>query len=198
VPELVLVEVSPALGRNEADPEIRALLRASAGVNVGLDYLPGSVTFDPAAGPPPAAEEASAVVWFDAFVTNVDRTPRNPNLLCWHRELWLIDHGAALFFHHAWSGAAELAASPFAAVRDHVLLPWASRLAAAGERLAAALDGDALERAVAEVPDAWLVDDPRFATPAAHRAAYADWLRARRAAAPTFLQEAERARAALV
>ncbi len=96
VPERVLVRVDAALGRNEPDPEIRELLRGSVGVNLGLDYLPGSITFDPVAGPAPSAEEASAVVWMDAFTTNVDRTPRNPNLLTWHRDLWLIDHGASL------------------------------------------------------------------------------------------------------
>ena len=101
VPELVTVHIDPALGRNEPDAEIRALLKASAGLNLGLDWLPGSLTFDPVAGPAPSVAEASAIVWFDAFVSNPDRSPRNPNLLCWHRQLWLIDHGAALYFHHA-------------------------------------------------------------------------------------------------
>ena len=198
VPELVLVEVDAALGRAEPDSEIRELLKRSAGTNLGLDYLPGSVCFDPVVGAAPAAAEASEIVWLDALVTNVDRTPRNPNLLVWHRNLWLIDHGAALYFHHAWDRAAEAARSPFSAVKDHVLLPWASGIAAAGARLAPRLGREVLERAVAAVPDAWLEGEPRFPTPAAHRAAYVDHLARRLAAAPTFVEEAERARAALV
>jgi hypothetical protein len=115
VPELVRIEVAESLGRNEPDPEIRDLLRASVGSNLGLDYLPGSITFDPVAGPAPAAGEASDIVWFDAFTSNVDRTARNPNLLCWHGRLWLIDHGAALYFHHAWDDEVARSRSPFAA-----------------------------------------------------------------------------------
>ena len=198
VPEIVRIEVDPALGRNEPDQEIRDLLRASAGTNIGLDYLPGSITFDPIAGPPPSAAEASTIVWFDAFATNVDRTARNPNLLCWHRNLWLIDHGAALYFHHAWDDPAASGRSPFAAVKDHVLLRWATQLAAAGERLAARLGRTDVDRVLAEVPDSWLDDEPRFATPAAHRAAYADYFERRRAAAPMFLEEALRVHHALV
>jgi HipA-like protein len=198
VPELVRVEVDGALGRNEPDPEIRELLRASEGVNLGIDYLPGSITFDPVAGPPPLPEEASAIVWFDAFVTNVDRTPRNSNLLCWHRQLWLIDHGAALYFHHTWEDAAPRSRSPFPPVKDHVLLPWASELAGAGERLAPLLSGGAIGRVVAEIPEDWLGGEPRFGSPAEHRGAYARWLEDRLLAAPSFVQEAERARAALV
>ena len=198
VPEIVHVEVDAALGRNEPDEEIRDLLKGSVGINLGLDYLPGSITFDPVAGPPPVAVEASEVVWFDAFTSNVDRTPRNPNLLWWHRRLWLIDHGASLYFHHDWDHELARSRSPFESVRDHVLLPWASELAAAGERLAARLGGAVADRVLAELPDDWLGDEPRFATPADHRAAYAGYLERRLAAAPIFLEEAERARAALV
>jgi hypothetical protein len=198
VPELVLVDVDPALGRNEPDPEIRDLLRASVGTNLGLDYLPGSVTFDPVAGPSPSADEASEIVWLDALVTNVDRTPRNPNLLVWHRQLWLIDHGSALYFHHYWEGAAAAARSPFAAVREHVLLPFASALRAAGERLAPRLSADVLERVLALVPGAWLAGEPRFPSAAEHRAAYVEQLARRLEAAPIFVEEAERARAGLV
>jgi hypothetical protein len=197
VPEIVRVEVDAALGRNEPDPEIRELLKASAGVNVGLDYLPGSITFDPLAGAP-SPGEASAIVWFDALVTNVDRTARNANLLCWHRELWLIDHGASLVFHHGWASAASRERSPFPLVRDHVLLPWATELAAAAARLGGRLDRDVLARVLAEVPDDWLDGEPAFATAAEHRAAYVRHLERRLAAADVFLQEAERARAALV
>ena len=198
VPELVAIHVDPALGRNEPDAEIRDLLKGSAGLNLGLDYLPGSITFDPVCGAAPSADEASAVVWFDAFVTNVDRTPRNSNLLTWHRQLWLIDHGAALYFQHAWDGREDKARLPFPLVKDHVLLPWASRLADASARLGARLAGGAIAAAVAKVPDAWLSDDPRFASPSEARAAYAGHLERRLAAAPLFVEEAERARSQLV
>jgi len=198
VPELVAIEVDPALGRNEPDGEIRDLLKGSAGLNLGLDYLPGSITFDPVAGPAPSADDASAVVWLDAFVTNVDRTPRNPNLLTWHRQLWLIDHGASLYFQHAWDGREDKSRMPFPRIRDHVLLPWATRLAAESERLASRLAAGAIERAVAKVPDAWLAEDPRFASPADARGAYAAHLELRLAASSLFVEEAERARAQLV
>src|SRR3954466_3291729 len=123
VPEVVLIEVDAVLGRNEADPEIRELLRASVGLNLGLDYLPGSATYD-AAADRVEADLASGIVWFDSFVTNVDRTPRNPNLLWWHKALYLIDHGAALYFHHNWPSLETMARSRFTPIRDHVLLPW--------------------------------------------------------------------------
>ena len=143
-PSSCACEVDAALGRNEPDQEIRDLLRASVGLNLGLDYLPGSITFDPVAGPAPPAAEASDIVWFDAFISNVDRTARNPNLLCWHGRLWLIDHGAALYFHHAWDDELARSQSPFAAVKDHVLLPWATRCA--GGRATA--DGATVARGV--------------------------------------------------
>ena len=195
VPELVAIEVDPALGRNEPDGEIRDLLKASAGLNLGLDYLPGSITFDPVAGPAPSAEEASAVVWIDAFLTNVDRTPRNANLLTWHRQLWLIDHGAALYFQHAWDGREDKARLPFPLIRDHVLLPLATRLAEVGAGLAERLAGGVIRAAVEEVPDEFLAGDARFGSAAEARAAYAGHLERRLAAAPLFLEEALRARA---
>ncbi|HSM93520.1 MAG TPA: HipA family kinase [Anaeromyxobacteraceae bacterium] len=198
VPDSVAIQVDPALGRNEPDGEIRDLLKGSAGLNFGLDYLPGSITFDPVAGPPPSPDEASAVVWFDAFVTNVDRTPRNPNLLTWHRQLWLIDHGASLYFQHAWDGREDRSRLPFPLVKDHVLLPWASRLGDASARLVARLRDGAIPAAVAKVPDGWLEGDPRFASPAEARAAYAGHLERRLAAAPLIVEEAEGARAKLV
>jgi hypothetical protein len=198
VPELVLLEVDAALGRSEPDAEIRELLRASAGTNAALDYLPGSVTFDPIAGAPPAPDVASEIVWLDALAANVDRTPRNPNLLLWHRNLWLIDHGSALYFHHAWDMAADAARSRFPAIKDHVLLPWADGVAAAGARLAPRLGRAVLDGILAAVPDAWLAAEPRFPDPAAHRAAYVDHLARRLEAAHLFVEEAERARAALV
>jgi hypothetical protein len=197
VPELVLMDLDPVLGRSEPDPEIRDLIIASAGLNLGLDYLPGALAFDPASSAPPSAALASAIAWFDAYVTNVDRTARNTNLLLWHRELWLIDHGAALYFHHDWSGPSERAASPFAAIRDHVLLRWATELREAQQRLVPLLTGEALRRIVGQVPDEWLEDGP-FTTVAEHRAAYVQFLEARREAADVFTQEAIRAHERLV
>ena len=197
VPELVTMEVDAALGRNEADSEIRELLKASVGINLALDYLPGSATFDPAAADATPetidADLASAVVWFDALVTNVDRTARNPNLLWWHKVLYLIDHGAALYFHHNWGTAeqrAAAAASPFPAVRDHVLLPWASRLEAADARLAPLLDAGVFARIVAEIPDGWLASEEDAAEAEARRAGYVDYLTRRLAASPRFVAAA--------
>jgi hypothetical protein len=198
VPEVVRVEIGPELGRNEPDGEIRELLKGSVGLNVGLDYLPGSLAFDPVAGPQPAPSEASEIVWFDSFVSNVDRTARNPNLLTWHRQLWLIDHGAALYFHHGWDRAPHADRSPFPLVREHVLLAWATELPAAGERLAARLSPDVLARALDEVPDEWLADEPRAGAASALRAAYVKHLAGRLQAASIFVEEALRARAQLV
>jgi hypothetical protein len=198
VPELVGVVVAEELGRNEPDAEIRELLRASVGLNLGLDYLPGSITFDPVAGPAPAAAEASEIVWFDAFTSNVDRTARNPNLLCWHGRLWLIDHGASLYFHHAWDDEPARRLSPFSAIKDHVLLPWASEVPAAAARFAPRLRPEMLERVLAQVPDEWLAGEARFASPAEHRAAYVRHFERRLEASPVFVEEADRARATLV
>src|SRR6266540_5063187 len=143
VPEIVFVELAPALARTEPDPEIQHLIRASAGLNLALDYLPGAVTFDPVAEKPDA-ELASSVVWFDAYVTNVDRTPRNTNLLLWHRRLWLIDHGAALYFHHAWRDHRAAARALFPRIKEHVLLSLASALPEADAELASRLTREAL------------------------------------------------------
>lgn len=201
VPELVLMEVDSALGRNEADPEIRELLRASVGINLALDYLPGSATFD-AAADRVQTDLASETVWFDAFVTNVDRTPRNPNLLWWHKTLYLIDHGAALYFHHSWQSLESMASSRFPAVRDHVLLPWANHLEEADRRLRPKLDETLFARIVEQIPDDWLVPlvpDPTSAdSPAQRRAGYLKFLTRRLATASGFLEEAIHARAKLV
>ena len=197
VPELVLMEVDAALGRNEADPEIRDLLRASVGLNLGLDYLPGAATFDPAADRV-EADLASRTVWFDAFVTNVDRTPRNPNLLWWHKALYLIDHGAALYFHHNWQSLEAMAGSRFPAVRDHVLLPWASRLEEADRELRPWLDETVFAQVVEQVPEDWLLPEPGVSTPDDRRAGYVSFLTRRLAAASSFLEEAVNARAQLV
>ena len=193
VPEIVLVELDAELARTEPDPEIQHLIRASAGLNLALDYLPGSVTFDPVVEQPDVAL-ASAIVWFDALVSNVDRTARNTNLLMWHRRLWLIDHGAALYFHHDWDGYLERATDPFARIRDHVLLPFASALRDADARMAALLSRETIERIVALVPDAWLGGGAPFADAAAHRAAYARYLCRRIEAPRAFAGEAVHAR----
>ncbi len=198
VPELALMELDAAIGRAEADGEIRDLLKASVGLNVALDFLPGSVMFDPIVAPAPDAAICSRIVWFDALITNVDRTPKNPNLLVWHRRLWLIDHGAALYFHHSWDDYLVRAQSPFAQVKDHVLLPFATQLAQEGPAMAAKLTPEVIDAAVASVPDAFLTHEPQFATPAAHRDAYRQYFLARVKAAPIFLAESLKARSGLV
>jgi hypothetical protein len=197
VPEIAFVELDPVLGRAEPDPEIQELIEASAGLNVGLDFLPGALPFEPAAGLPLDPALAAAVVWFDALVTNVDRTPRNPNLLVWHERLWLIDHGAALHAHHQTWQIAPYAARPFPAIRDHVLLPHAGSILEADERLAPVVDGDAIEQAAALVPDEWLLERAgRDGSAAERRQAYVDYLARRLAEPREFAQEAERARLA--
>ena len=180
VPELVLVEVDPVLGRAEPDEEVQDLLRASPGLNLGTDFLPGSLGFDPIAHAV-APELASRVLWLDALVGNVDRSWRNPNLLLWHRDLWLIDHGASLVFHHDWKRAASAAEKPYAA-DDHVLAAQATRPGEAADALAAAVRRDVLQQVVELVPDTWLADEPGFATADDVRAAYVDHLLRRVAA----------------
>jgi hypothetical protein len=178
VPELVLAEVDPELARAEPDPEIQDLIRASAGLNLGVDFLPGALPYVPSR--PPDPELAASVVWLDALVENVDRTPRNPNLLRWHGRLQLIDHGAALFVHHGTGDPVALARRPFAAIRDHVLLPAAGSILEADERLSGAARPEA---AAALVPSEW-----------ADGAPYAEHLAARLAAPREWVVEAERAR----
>lgn len=190
VPEIVLVELDPDLARTEPDPEIQDLIRASAGLNLALDYLPGAVMFDPLAERTDA-ELASAIVWFDAYLTNIDRTARNANMLVWHRRLHLIDHGAALYFHHAGGDYLARAAEPFPMIKDHVLLPLADTLRDADARLAPHLTADEIERIVGLLPDDWLAED---GGPAPRRAAYAGYLQRRLEAPRAFVEEAIRAR----
>lgn len=197
VPEIVFMQLDADLARTEPDPEIQELIRASDGLNLALDYLPASVTFDPLAERPDG-ELASRIVWFDAFVTNIDRTPRNANLLLWHRGLWLIDHGAALYFHHSWDDFLQRAVKPFAPVKDHVLLPFANRLADVDAAMAAALTPERIADIVALVPEAWLLPDPFFSGPAAQRRAYVDYFMRRLQAPRAFAEEAARAHAAHV
>jgi hypothetical protein len=186
VPELALVELDPALAVAEPDAEIQDLLRASAGVNLGVDFLPGALPFSPAAGPLPAPELAAEIVWFDAFVTNVDRTAKNTNMLVWHGRLWLIDHGASLYFHHAPEPDDEHARRPFAAVSEHVLLPYAASIVDADTRLAPRVTRDLLADVASAVPVEWLGDgDAQL---------YVDYLCARLAKPRAFVTRAEDAR----
>ncbi|MFL6665351.1 MAG: HipA family kinase, partial [Rhizobacter sp.] len=197
VPEIVFALLDADLARTEPDPEIQDLIRASAegpqgGLNLALDYLPGSVTFDPLVTRPDA-ELASRIVWFDAYVSNLDRTARNTNMLVWHGKLWLIDHGAALYFHHDGRDAFGRAKSPFALIANHVLLPFATRLQEADARSTAALGAEVLGAIVQLIPDAWLDDDAGFASKGKHRAAYLGYLQQRLEAPRAFLEEALRA-----
>jgi hypothetical protein len=197
VPEIVFVNLPAGLARTEPDAEIQQLIRKSAGLNLALDYLPGSVTFDPLVFQPDA-ELASAIVWFDAFTCNVDRTARNVNMLMWHRRLWLIDHGAALYFHHAWSNGAQHAASPFSLIKDHVLLRYAGRLEEVDAQMNACLTAALSDGKVAEIieliPDGWLEDDPAFAGKNQQRQAYLSYFTERLRHSNVFVREAVNAR----
>jgi hypothetical protein len=193
VPEIVFVELDPELARTEPDPEIQHLIRESAGLNLALDYLPGSVTFDPVAEKPDA-NLASSVVWFDAFVTNVDRTPRNVNMLMWHRRLWLIDHGAALYFHHTWNNYLERSRDPFSMIKDHVLLRFASALPEADSEMTARITPGIIDSIVRLIPDAWLIGDSSFGGSNQQRDAYIEYLLNRLERPHVFLEEAIRAR----
>ena len=200
VPEIVFAELDPELARTEPDPEIQDLIRASAdlvrgsgGLNLALDYLPGSVTFDPLAFVVDAAL-ASHIVWFDAFVTNLDRTARNTNMLVWHGKLWLIDHGAALYFQHDWRDFMARANNPFALIKDHVLLPFATELDAADAWMTQRITPARIAEVVALIPDTWLDDESSFTSKSAHRDAYAQFLTERLAVPRAFFEEANRAR----
>jgi len=193
VPEIVFVKLDPDLARTEPDPEIQHLIKASAGLNLALDYLPGSVMFDPVAEKPDA-DLASSIVWFDAYVTNVDRTPRNTNMLMWHRRLWLIDHGAAFYFHHTWANYRERSRDPFTLIKDHVLLRFASALPEVDSRMTERLTPEVIDRVVKLIPDAWLVGDSLFSSSNQYRDAYVEYLLRRLEAPKAFVEEAIRAR----
>lgn len=178
VPEIVFVQLDGRIAKTEPDAEIQDLLAKSAGLNIGLDYLPGSITFDPMIDRPMQGKSslASSIVWFDALVSNVDRTPKNTNLLLWHRDLWMIDHGASLIFHHNWSDdVLKRSRKPFTQIKQHVLLRWATEIRDVDAELTATLTPEAIERILGEIPDDWLGDEPRFASVAEHRAAYRDY-----------------------
>jgi hypothetical protein len=190
IPELVFMTLDPELARTEPDAEIQALIKASAGLNIASDYLPGSVTFDPAAWPVDA-DLASRIVWFDAFTTNVDRTAKNVNMLVWHKKLRLIDHGAAFYIHHDWDTALARSQAPFERIRDHVLLAKARHIARVDAELAAKLTPAVLAAIIAAIPAEWLVD----AGGEARRGDYLDYLTQRLAAPRAFATEAARAHA---
>jgi hypothetical protein len=191
VPEIVFVELDAELARTEPDPEIQSLIQASAGLNLALDYLPGSVMFDSLVTEPDA-QLASAIVWFDAFTSNVDRTARNTNMLVWHRKLWLIDHGAALYFHHSGDDWRARSGDAFTRIQDHVLLRFATALREAGPLLQARLSPEIIRDAVALIPDVWLTGNA-FGGPAAHREAYVEYLTRRLQPPQAFFEEALRA-----
>jgi hypothetical protein len=184
VPELVVVDVDPGLASGEPDQEVQDLLRASAGLNLGVDFLPGALDYDPVAFPPDALT-AGRVLWFDAVVGNMDRSYRNPNLLEW-KGMWLIDHGATLSFHHRWASAEGYDTRPYD-VGDHVLADAGADVAAADAELGALLTADVIEAAVVDVPDTWLESEPGIGGPDDLRAAYAARLSARLDARPAWL-----------
>ncbi|NNJ11696.1 aminotransferase class I and II [Chloroflexales bacterium ZM16-3] len=195
VPELVFVEFDGALGRNEPHAEIQDLVVRSAGLNLALDYLPGSFNFDPLNARDADPALAARIVWFDAYITNVDRTPRNPNMLLWHRKLWLIDHGAALYVHHTWADWQARARGRFQPIKDHILLKVAGDLRAADEALAPLVTPELIAELVDSIPDAWLEGEPTFASVADHRAAYVEYLRTRLESPRLFVEEAADAHA---
>ena len=196
VPELVTVDLIAGLADSEPDHEIHDLLEASVGRNIGLDFLPGALTYSPTIGPAADPDWAASVVWLDALVTNPDRSPKNPNMLVWHGRTWLIDHGASLFIHHTWRDPAAHARRSFAErIGDHVLLPFASSIAAADDRLAPLVDADLLEGLVAAIPDDWLAPDRLIGDAAAQRAAYVRYLARRLEAPRPFVEAADEARA---
>lgn len=186
IPEVALLELDPALARTEPDPEIQDLIRASGGLNLGLDYLPGAINFDPN-GWQPDPELAAKIVWFDAFIMNVDRTAKNTNLLVWHDQLWLIDHGAGFYFHHSWETAAAKGTDPFKAVQQHVLLPFAGKVPA---DWSANLNGANLGALVAAIPDSWLEAEAGFGDTGALREAYGQILASRLEHQNVFWEEA--------
>jgi len=187
VPEIVYVNLDATMARTEPDPEIQDLIKASGGLNLALDYLPGSITFD-ALIEKPSAEIASKIVWLDAFTANVDRTPRNANMLIWHKELWLIDHGAAFFYHHNRERFLDNASNPFKQIKDHILLPFAENIAEADEDFSQKLTPEVLREIAATIPEDWLE------TAAEKRETYFRFLTERLKNRKEFVEEAINAR----
>jgi len=198
VPEIVLMELDPILGRSEPDYEIRSLIKASEGLNLALDYLPGALEFSPLDASRLDPLLASSIVWFDAYVTNVDRTPPNTNMLFWHRRLMLINHGSSLYFHYNTDDFLSRSRSPFPPIKDHVLLPVASALEEADALMTKTLSPENLRQTVDLIPASWLNSDPFFADSDVHREAYLAYLLDRLQASRYFVEEAKNARAQLL
>lgn len=199
VPEIAFINLDPAIARSEPDAEIQDLLQASVGLNLGLRYLPNAFDFNVLLKPPPAPELASAVVWFDAYVTNVDRTPRNVNLLMWQDDLWLIDHGASLYFHHNWAGyLANGRQSAFPMIKEHTLLKFAGKIDEADKTLQPCLTEKIIREIVDFIPEVWLDEESVFSRRADHREAYTAYLLTRLEQASIFVEEAINAHAKLV
>ncbi|MCB0184636.1 MAG: hypothetical protein KDE31_10240, partial [Caldilineaceae bacterium] len=199
IPEIVFLEMDAAMGKTESHQEIQDLLQASVGLNLGLRFLPSAFAYNVLLEPALEAQLASQIVWFDAYVTNVDRTPRNVNMLLWENELWLIDHGAALYFHHNWGGDyLEQSKSPFAYIKQHVLIGLASAIREADAALRPQLTDAVLAAIVEKIPAVWLGAEESFAGQDEHRAAYLAYLIARRNHADSFVEEAAKAHAALL
>lgn len=197
VPEIVFAGLDEAFGRIEPDEEIQDLLRASEGLNLALHYLSGAITFDPLVSVIDP-KLASQIVWLDCFLMNMDRTARNTNMLIWHRELWLIDHGAALYFHHSWQDWEKQALRPFLLIKDHVLLPVASKLEEVDREFHAILGAELIEAIAALIPDEWLTDEYSFDTPETHRQAYVHFLQTRLTNSEIFVKAAQDAREGLI
>lgn len=197
VPELVFANLDEAFGRTEPDEEIQDLLKASVGLNLALHFLSGAITFD-ATVTTIDTKLASQIVWLDCFLTNMDRTCRNTNMLVWHKELWLIDHGAALYFHHSWQNWEEQASRPFTLVKDHVLLPWASELERVDQEFRSILNTEKINAVIDLIPDVWLAGETNFPTKEAHRKAYSYFLETRLNHSHIFLKEAQHAREILI
>jgi len=197
IPELVFANLSEDFGRSEADEEIQDLLKNSCGLNLALHYLSGAITYDPGAVKIDP-KLSSEIVWLDAFLTNIDRTFRNTNMLMWHQELWLIDNGASLYFHHNWDNWEKNAVSPFVMIKDHVLLPQASELDEVNQRFKAILTDDVLREIVELIPEDWLQWNDTDLTPTEIKEVYFQFLILRRDNSDNFLNEAKNARAKVI
>lgn len=197
VPELVFATLDEAFGRTEADEEVQDLLKFSQGLNLGLHYLSGAITYDAATND---CDEvlASKIVWLDAFITNVDRTFKNTNLLIWKKELWLIDHGAAFYFHHSWDNWKTTATTPFALIKDHVLLPKATKLQEAHNEFTSKLTENSIKELVNKIPEDWLLWEDKSLSPEEIKEVYFQFLSIRLASAEIFLKQAQDARTTLI
>ena len=197
VPEIVFANVDPAFGRTEPDEEIQDLLQFSEGLNLALHYLSGSITYDPSVTKVDDTL-ASQIVWQDILLTNVDRTPKNTNMLMWYKELWLIDHGAALYFHHSWDNWEEQSKRPFAMIKDHVLLPWATELENIDLSFRTILTSDRIKEIIELIPEDWLLKGMPELTPTEARSVYQQFILSRLQLSTTFIKAAQHAREAVI